>query len=74
MAGSMQLRMTERPGKLAHSKYGPAEDERAATITLPSASQAVDLMVHTSTAAQNFQEQSGAEQRKLLQLVLSGAS
>jgi len=41
---------------------------------LPSASEAVDLMMLTSKAADLFVAQTGAEQRKLLHLVLKEAS
>ncbi len=43
-------------------------------ITLPPATQAVDLMALTSRAAGLFLEQSGTEQRKLLRLVLETAN
>ncbi len=43
-------------------------------VALPPASQAVDLMTLTSKAADLFLEQPGAEQRKLLRLVLETAS
>ena len=46
----------------------------AEAIMLPAASEAVDLMTLTSKAAELFQEQIGAEQRKLLHLVLKEAS
>jgi hypothetical protein len=42
-------------------------------MMLPSASEAVDLMRLTSRAADLFAEQVGAEQRKLLHLVLKEA-
>ena len=45
----------------------------AGAITLPSMSRAVDLMVCASRAANKFPEQSGAEQRGLLQLVIKDA-
>ncbi len=43
-------------------------------MTLPSASEAVDLMMLTSKAADLYVAQTGAEQRKLLHLVLKEAS
>ena len=46
----------------------------AQAITLPPATQAVDLMALTSKAADLFLEQPGTEQRKLLRLVLETAN
>jgi site-specific DNA recombinase len=46
----------------------------AGEIRLPPSSQAVDLIMRTSEAAEGFPEQGGEEQRRLLQVVLKEAS